>query len=147
MTETYKKAFKEVYVILQYLDDIDYAKIPSDITKVIEENMDQNYIYHLDKNLDISQQKMMIETKAILFNFFRDYLCTEKQRETIIKIQNKQRLNLEEQKKKNYPTSNSIFKEKEKVVENNITLIPNNNIKQFYVIIKNRILKLLNILK
>ena len=90
---------------------------------------------------------MRIETKAILFNFFRDYLCTEKQRETIIKIQNKQRLNLEEQKKKNYPTSNSIFKEKEKVVENNITLIPNNNIKQFYVIIKNRILKLLNILK
>ena len=46
MTETYKKAFKEVYVILQYLDDIDYAKIPSDITNVIEENMDQNYIYH-----------------------------------------------------------------------------------------------------
>lgn len=149
MTETYKKAFKEVYVILQYLDVTDYEKIPSDVKETIMENMDQKYEYHLDESLDFSKQTMMIETKAILFNFFRDYLCTEQQKEKIMKIQNKQRLKLEEQKRNKYLNTNFIFNEnkKEKVQKNNINLVPSNNKKTFFVMIKDWFFKLLNINK
>ena len=36
MKAKYKDAFAEVYVILEYLDEEDYEKIPEDLLKVID---------------------------------------------------------------------------------------------------------------
>ena len=45
---------------------------------------------------------MLPETKAILFNIFRDYLATEEQKQKIKKWQLEDLRKLEEEKKKNY---------------------------------------------
>ena len=56
---------------------------------------------------------MLKKTKAILFNLFRDYLCTEKQRETIKRQQAEERKGNELKKIEQYG-SKEIFKEKER---------------------------------
>lgn len=111
LTEVYRKAFTEVYEIISYLDESDYNKIPRKIISVIEENRNQDYEYFLDDSISFEEQKMLPETKAILFNFFRDYLSTKEQKEKIINFQRNQRAKLEEEKRKKY--NGDIFRKTE----------------------------------
>ncbi|MDR0978558.1 MAG: hypothetical protein LBL91_01215, partial [Lachnospiraceae bacterium] len=75
----YNNAFAEAFVILNLLNEEEYNKIPSEMLNVISSNMNKEYYYEIqdDFNLD---SNMLVETKAILFNIFRDYLCTEEQK-------------------------------------------------------------------
>jgi hypothetical protein len=95
MTENYKKAFTEVHEIINYLDEKDYNKIPIDVRRVIEENRDKEYQYFVDESMPLIDQKMLPETKAILFNFFKDYFATYKQKEKILRFQLQEMIKLE----------------------------------------------------
>lgn len=108
MKTKYKDAFAEVYVILEYLDEEDYEKIPEDLLKVIDKNRNKEYKYEMNDDFDLEKQPMLVETKAILFNIFRDYLSTPEQKEKIIKMQKEdmERLN----KKKSEEFEKSIAK-------------------------------------
>lgn len=83
----YETAFSEVYEILQYLEKDEYKKIPSDLIETIKNNRNKKYLYNIDSEKKLKEQQMLPETKAILFNIFRDYLATETQKETIKKWQ------------------------------------------------------------
>ena len=72
-----KNAYEEVYTILQELNEEEYNKIPSEVIKTIETNRNEEYEYELDDELELKEQPMLPETKAILFNLFRDYLATQ----------------------------------------------------------------------
>jgi predicted RecB family nuclease len=61
---------------------------------------------------------MLVETKAILFNIFRDYLCTEEQKKKIIEMQKEERI--ENEIKKGQKFSSDVFARKDKIVENNV---------------------------
>lgn len=111
LTEVYRNAFTEVYEIISYLDESDYNKIPREVISVIEENRNQDYEYFLDESISFEEQEMLPETKAILFNFFRDYWCTNEQKEKIFNFQKSQRAKLEEEKRKNY--NGDIFRKNE----------------------------------
>ena len=111
--ESYADACTEVYIILSYLNENEYKKIPNNIIKVIEDNRNLEYVYKYDEKLELRQQEMLKKTKAILFNLFRDYLCTEKQRETIKRQQAEERKGNELKKIEQYG-SKEIFKEKER---------------------------------
>ena len=80
-------AYTEVYTILQELNNEEYNKIPPQIIEAIQENMNKEYEYKIKEELELKEQPMLPETKAILFNLFRDYLATPKQKEKIIKMQ------------------------------------------------------------
>lgn len=114
----YRNAFTEVYEILQFLGNEEINKIPKKIFDTISENRNNNYSYKIDKNKNLEEQQMMEETKAILYNIYRDYLATDIQRELIIEKQKNERNILEEEKKAKY-NSNIIFKKNERVVEKN----------------------------
>ena len=107
-----KNAFKEVYVILDSLVEEDYKKIPPELIEIIYRNMNQDYKYELDEEQELSTQKMLPETKAILFNIFRDYLSTEEQKQKIIRMQKEERQKNELKKKEQYNTD--VFANKEK---------------------------------
>lgn len=100
MTENYRNAFTEVNTILAYLDDEEYKKIPSELIDVISLNRNKGYFYEVNSNIALKEQQMLPETKAILFNLFRDYLATSKQKIKIIQYQIKEREN--NSKKLNY---------------------------------------------
>ena len=105
----YRNAYKEVYIILSYLDEDDYNKIPLEVIDAIENNMNED--------IDLSNQQMLPETKATLFNLFRDYLSTPEQKEKIIRMQREDRLKLERQKEQKY--GKNVFENK-KVKEKTI---------------------------
>ena len=84
-------AYTEVYTILQELNEEEYNKIPLEIINVIEANKNEEYEYELNEELELKEQVMLPETKAILFNLFRDYLATPEQKNKIIRMQNEAR--------------------------------------------------------
>ena len=108
-----ENAYTEVYTILQELNEEEYSKIPPEILETIEENMNEEYEFVLDDELELKEQQMLPETKAILFNLFRDYLATTEQKEKIIKMQNEERQNNELKKQQNYNVD--VFQNKTKI--------------------------------
>ncbi len=112
-----KNAYAEVYSILQELEEKEYAKMPIEILEVIKQNRNTKYDYELDEDIELKNQPMLPETKAILFNLFRDYLATPKQKEAIIKIQAKARRKNEIKKKQLYSTELFINRTKHKAKE------------------------------
>ena len=107
----YNNACTEVYTILEYLNEDEYKKIPTKVIKAIETSRNLQYYYEFDEMLELRQQKMLKETKAILYNLFRDYLCTKQQQEIIKRQQMEERYNKERKKTKKY-NPNDIFKSK-----------------------------------
>lgn len=117
-----QNAYTEVYTILQDLDDNEYSKIPSQVLEVIRLNCNKDYDYKLYKKLPLKYQPMLPETKAILFNLFRDYLSTPEQKEKIIKMQIDERRKLESKKQEDF-SYDSLFKNNFEKFENNTELI------------------------
>lgn len=106
-----KNAYKEVYTILQELNEEEYNKIPPEIIEAIRANMNEEYEYELDEKLELKDHQMLPETKAILFNLFRDYLATPEQKEKIIRMQNEERQKIEIKKQQQYSTD--VFERKQ----------------------------------
>ena len=97
-----KNAYTEVYTILEDLNEEEYNKIPPEVIETIKENRNEEYFFELDEDLALKEQPMLPETKAILFNLFRDYLATQEQKEKIIKWQNEERQKNELKKQSQY---------------------------------------------
>ena len=109
----YKKALVEVDAVLSCLDYNEYKKIPANIIDAIENNKDEEYTYDYDEELEYEDWSLMPETKAILYNIFKQYLATEEQRKY---LQQKERLGnykIESEKIKKYNSENLFKKEKE----------------------------------
>ena len=62
---------------------------------------------------------MLPETKAILFNLFRDYLATPEQKEKIIRMQNEERQKNELKKQKRYNADIFANRQKEDIKQQN----------------------------
>ena len=114
-----KNAYTEVYTILQELDKEEYSKIPLEVIETIEANGNEEYEYELDDELELKEQPMLPETKAILFNLFRDYLATPEQKAKIIRMQNEARQKNELKKQQMYNTDVFANKPKENQSSNN----------------------------
>lgn len=108
----YKDAYTEVYEILEQLDEEEYNKIPSNVITAIRENRNTEYEFEVDEELELKEQELLPETKAILFNIFRDYLSTPEQKEKIIKMQAEERIRNEQKKQERY--NSDVFANKQK---------------------------------
>ena len=109
----YKNAYTEVYEKLEQLDEEEYNKIPSEVITAIRENRNTEYEFELDEELELKEQELLPETKAILFNLFRDYLSTAEQKEKIKKMQAEERQKNEQNKSEQY--NSDLFASKKKV--------------------------------
>lgn len=114
-----KNAYTEVYTILQELNEEEYDKIPPEVIETIEVNRNEEYDYELDNELELKEQPMLPETKAILFNLFRDYLATPEQKAKIIRMQNEERQKNELKKQQRYNTDVFANKQNKNVVQQN----------------------------
>ena len=113
-----ENVYTEVYTILQELDEEEYNKIPPEVTQTREANRNEDYEYELDEELELKDQPMLPETKAILFNLFRDYLATPEQKAKIIRMQNEARQKNELKKQQMYNTDIFANKPKKNLAEN-----------------------------
>ena len=114
-----KNAYAEVYTILQELNEEEYNKIPPEVIETIEANRNEDYEYELDDELELKDEPMLPETKAILFNLFRDYLATPEQKAKIIRMQNEARQKNELKKQQMYNIDVFANRQKEDKVQTN----------------------------
>ena len=114
-----KNAYAEVYKILQELNEEEYNKIPPEVIETIEANRNEEYEYELDNELELKDEPMLPETKAILFNLFRDYLATPEQKAKIIRMQNESRQKNELKKQQMYNIDVFANRQKEDKVQTN----------------------------
>lgn len=113
----YNEACSEVSVILNHLDEEEYSKIPSEVIEAIEKNKNKDHVFEFDEQVELRKQKLLKETRAILFNLFRDYLCTPKQKEKIIQMQKEERYKIEENKKIKCNVENIFKNQKQEFAE------------------------------
>ena len=61
-----RKAYSEVILFLNLLNENDKAKIPIDLMEFFEKNMDKSYFKEINPEIDIKDQNLMEETLAII---------------------------------------------------------------------------------
>ena len=143
-----KNAYTEVYTILQDLNEEEYNKIPPEVIETLDANRNKEYEYELDDELELKDHPMLPETKAILFNLFRDYLATPEQKTKIIRMQNEARQKNELKKQQMYNTdvfANKSINKTTKLNENEVKT--NNNEKQIVEYKENIFKRILNKIK
>lgn len=132
VAENYRNAFSEVSVILEHLRKEDYDKISDDMIQAIESNKNNDYVFTLEKDIELKDQNLMPETRAILFNLFYGYYADEKQKQIIQDIWRAQ--NRKEDIEKQGKYSLDVFKSKnnnkidELLSEDNYSSVNNINI-------------------
>jgi len=119
----YTDAFTQVYVILNELDDDDYEKIPPEIIAVMRKNRNKEYQFEIDESVDLKDNNLLPEARALLFKIYRDYLVTPEQKQKIIKMQNEERTKKELRKQKQY--SIDVFANKKSEIESELETTAN----------------------
>lgn len=113
MTNTYKKAYTEVLEILSYFSEEEYSKIPEEKIEFYKENMDKEYSYKINPEVELSEQEISKEANAILVSLFRDYFATESQKQTLNNLLNQNQEKLEKEKRELYSVDNIFQKEEQ----------------------------------
>ena len=106
---TYAKAYTEVLEILKYFPEEEYKKIPIEKINFYKSNMDKNYKFTIDPEIDLANQNISKEANAIIVTLFRDYYATEEQKTKIKEILDLNQKKEEIEKRKKY-NPDDVFK-------------------------------------
>lgn len=110
ITNTYARAYTEVYEILNYLDESEISKIPKEDIEFFAENRDKEYEFKIDTTKDLYQQEFSNKTYAIIISLFRDYIATDVQKEEINKALMHNQEIIEAEKREKYNPENIFNK-------------------------------------
>ena len=115
ISNCYSKAYVEVLECLKLLDEEEYNKIPIEIIEYFDNNKDPNYIFKIQNNKNIMEQKLSIEANSINLYLYMKYFSTKNINNKISKklienenqyqemIKSKYNTNLFKNKKNNKP--------------------------------------------
>lgn len=148
MNNTYAKAYTEVFEIISHFSNDELSKLPIEKIEFYKNNMDKNYSFKINPEIDLDRQNISREAKAIIITLFRDYYATDvqKQKLDIILKQNDKEKEAERIKREKY-NPDDIFKKSqvnniEKAVQEENQLIEYKE--TFFMKFKKFILELLN---
>lgn len=124
MISAYKKAYTEVIEIIKYFPKEEYDKIPLEKINYYKENMDKNYNFQIDPNIELEKQNISKEANAILVTLFNDYYATDRQKEVLNNLlkQNQQKLEIRKYEEYN---PNNLFMQSTIKQQNTETLQEN----------------------
>ena len=120
----YAKAYTEVLEIIKYFPKEEYAKIPEEKIEFYKNNMDKDYNFKINPEIDLSEQSISPEANAIMINLFTDYYATEEQKIKIKNILDSNQQKEEQEKRERYNPDN-IFKNRntENIIQNEVALV------------------------
>ena len=148
INNTYAKAYTEVLEILKYFPEEEYKKIPIEKINFYKSNMDKEYKFTINPEIDLANQNISKEAKAIIVSLYRDYYATEEKKVKINEILDLNQKKEELEKRKKYHPDN-IFKNKQQVNKDTENLNATTQLvkykENFFVKFKNFIFKLLHI--
>lgn len=129
VNSTYAKAYTEVLEIIKYFSEEEYAKIPKEKIEFYKNNMDRNYNFTINPEIDLSEQNISREANAIIVNLFKDYYATEEQKNKIKEILELNDKKEEQEKRIKYnpdnlfKKTNNLDNEKDEVAESKTSII------------------------
>ena len=119
INNTYARAYTEVLEILKHFPEEEYKKIPVEKINFYKNNMDKNYKFTIDPEIDLANQNISKEANAIIVTLFRDYYATEEQKVKINEILDLNQKKEELEKRKKYHPDD-IFKNNEQLHKNSV---------------------------
>lgn len=144
----YSKAYTEVLEIIKYFPKKEYEKIPVEKIEFYKKNKDNDYVFKINPQIDLSEQNISEEANAIIVNLFTDYFATEEQKNKINKILDLNQEKKEIEKRQKYNPDN-IFKKAEKTYTKDTEITDNTALveykESFFIKFKNFIFKILHI--
>lgn len=108
----YKRAYTELNEIIKELSKAEREKIPLELIKNIEANISEEYKWKYDNSKTLLEQKILLETKALLVEIYEKYLSEEDEKEFWKEYDKICLKNIEELKESAFK-NNNIFKAKE----------------------------------
>ena len=108
-TLQYQKAYVELNEILKSLSEEENSKIPKMFKDNLVKNMDKSYKFELDSSKGIFEQKLMVETEALLVEIYERYLASAKEKEVWEKYDKICLNRIEQNKKEKYNPSNMFI--------------------------------------
>ena len=124
MKETYMDAFSEVDAILNIMPSNLFNKIPLKFRQMISEYKNNNYSPQIEE--PVEDYELKDETKIILSLIYRDFLCSDKEKERL-KARDAQKLKEEEEILREKYNTDNIFKDKKvdsvKAVEESVAMV------------------------
>lgn len=146
MINAYKRAYTEVIEIIKYFPNEEYAKIPLEKINYYKENMDKDYNFQINPNIELEKQNISKEANAILVTLFNDYFATDRQKEILNNLLKQNQQILEEQKQEKYNPSN-LFMQSKTQQQNTVTIQENNSENSLIEIKENFFTKFINFIK
>ena len=107
----YQIACKEVIEILKFVKKEDLEKLPKDEIEILNNNANIEYKFTYNPKINIKEQNVSKIAKAIIANYFIDYIATPKQKQKILNKQVYDIKNSEKEKIAIYK-NNNLFKKK-----------------------------------
>ena len=146
MINAYKRAYTEVIEIIKYFPNEEYAKIPLEKINYYKENMDKDYNFQINPNIELEKQNISREANAILVTLFNDYFATDRQKEILNNLLKQNQQILEGQKQEKYDPSN-LFMQSKTQQQNTVTIQENNSENSLIEIKENFFTKFINFIK
>ena len=120
MSDKIRKAYSEVYEILQLLDDEFVDKVPKKFMEFIEKEKDNDYIPNIKPNVSLEEQELLEDTINILAMLKLDYWCeNEAEKQELLDILNKNEIEHQQELREKYNPDN-LFKNKNKSYYENV---------------------------
>lgn len=146
MITAYKRAYTEVIEIIKYFPNEEYAKIPLEKIDYYKENMDKDYNFKINPNIELEKQNISREANAILVTLFNDYFATDRQKEILNNLLKQNQQILEELKQEKYNPSN-LFMQSKTQQQNTVTIQEDNSENSLIGIKENFFTKFINFIK
>lgn len=146
MINAYKRAYTEVIEIIKYFPNEEYAKIPLEKINYYKENMDKDYNFQINPNIELEKQNISKEANAILVTLFNDYFATDRQKEILNNLLKQNQQKLEKQKQEKYNPSN-LFMQSKTQQQTTVTLQKNNSENSLVEIKEKFFTKFINFIK
>lgn len=120
ISKTTRQAYTEIDNFIELLDEYNKNKIPKKLREYFKKEKDNEYVKNINPNQPIKEQNLKEETLALIAMLNLQYWCedeNEKQRLRKIYAENENKYQAELREKYN---PDNIFKNKQKVVKDNI---------------------------
>ena len=126
MIDNYPKAYKEVLEVLKYVPEESVNKIPENMINMFKIKMDESWNFKVDETKSFEEQNLLVETKAIFANIFRDYWATPEQKERIEARDRYELEKIEAEKREKYNPDDIFKNNKVENIQENVENNPQN---------------------
>ena len=114
MKQETKEIYSELYQILTLLGEEYIEKLPHNLTKLLEEKRDLEYIPQYTGKIPFNQQQVRKETLAILALIHLNYWCEDdEEKQKLLQMLNKNEQSFQEELREQY-NPDEIFKDRKR---------------------------------